>query len=274
MALRDLSTAKMVRISGAWLDADHEQPVLLGLRRVEPLLGDLQRVHTGLLQSQRKTDQGSAELKRLGAKAAELDAVHDRRARGIYDGLGALANLVDDPERAKAARTAQAELFPDGLTITTRSYSDEAGEAELVGGRMSPATKALLKAESLGGVSFATHVTRWRSAARELGAVEQERTVLQAELKAEPRGTTAARARNAWIKIMTVILSALELEDLSDETRRKLLRPLLVEQEKSASRGRAVDEVDDEAEAGETVGGAEPPAPADPKPAKKREPVE
>jgi hypothetical protein len=104
--------------------------------------------------------------------------------------------------------------------------------------------------------------------------VEQERTVLQAELKAEPRGTTAARARNAWIKIMTVILSALELEDLSDETRRKLLRPLLVQQEKSASRGRAVDDVDEVDEAADTVDDAESPAPVAPKPAKKREPVE
>jgi hypothetical protein len=169
--------------------------------------------------------------------------------------------------------------MPNGLTITTRSYTDEAGEAELVEERLTPATRALLKKEIAGGEPLAKYVARWQTAARELGKVEQQRIDLAAAPAVETTAKTPGAARNTWIRVMNAIVDMLELEkSMSQKDRRKLRDPLEDAQKKAARRGagRVADEAGDAPLDEEPVDeSAEEPAPAKLDAAKKKpEPVE
>jgi hypothetical protein len=58
-----------------------------------------------------------------------LDDLHDRKVRGIFGVLTALAELADDAEKAAGYLDLRGQLFPSDLKAIQRSYLDESGEA-------------------------------------------------------------------------------------------------------------------------------------------------
>lgn len=249
MALKDLTSETMTVISRDWLDPAKERPILARLSRVAPLIVDLEIAHHDLITHQQPAPKVTPELAALNQKASELDARHDRLARGVYAIVEGLVELRGDTDEGDVWRTVQAELFPQGKSITRRSYIDQAGEATRIDGRLSERSRRLLEELMLGRTPLMAYVRQWQEAGIELGRVEKERILLAKE---EPATPTVAKVRNAWIRAVNAILAMLDLEQgLSEADRRRVIEPLESALAKAEARKRSSTVVEAKAEAEE-----------------------
>ncbi len=242
MSLRDLSTPTMVTIVAAWIDPARERKLLEGLPRTAFLLPTLVEAHQLLVSTQSTELEGeSNELPAVQQEQAEVDADHDRKIRGIYGALTAFAELVDNPDKAAQYLNLRDKLFPEGLAVVNWSYVDEAGEADLVEGRLSSADRTLLKQLPFpGGKLWDAHERRLASA-RRLGELEHKKQeLMRARESKEGRmgPSDVIKARNAWIRTVRAFLGVLELEkNIAPEVRRRILGPLEDADRKAAARG-------------------------------------
>lgn len=242
MSLRDLSTPTMVTIVAAWIDPARERRLLETLQRTAFLLPTLAEAHQMLVSTQATVPEGeSSELPAVQQEQAELDSEHDRKVRGIYGALTAFAELVDNPDKAAQYLGLRDKLFPEGLAVVNWSYVDEAGEADLVEGRLSHADRVLLKYLPYpGGKLWDAHERRLASA-RRLGELERKKQeLMRARETREGRlgPIDVIKARNAWIRAVRAFLGVLELEkNIAPEMRRRILGPLEDAVRKAAARG-------------------------------------
>jgi hypothetical protein len=241
MALKDLSVQTMVTISSAWLDPERDRPLLEALPRVTALVPDIEKAHAGLVTTQKQDSTATAQLTALQEKEAEVDLLHDRKAHGTHHVLTGFAELADDSDDAAEFLALRDRLMPEGLRVTTRSYTDQAGEVELVEGRLLPSDKALLKQLPTPKGDLRKAVDGWFKAGRQLGQLEAERRELQRKIDAgEGGGATAGdvlRARNGWIRVVRGVLAMLDLEKIEDDTLEKIVGPLRQAEQKAERRG-------------------------------------
>ncbi len=149
MSLRDLSTQTMVAIVAPWLDPVRERKDIEALPKASILLSTLEEAKDELLATQTVSNSViPPELPAVQKEQADVDDTHDRKARGTYGALTAFTELVDDPDKAAKYLALRDKLFPRGMAVVNWSYTDEAGEAELVDGRLTSADRALLKLEN------------------------------------------------------------------------------------------------------------------------------
>ncbi|MGK3966955.1 hypothetical protein WMF38_22610 [Sorangium sp. So ce118] len=263
MALKDLSPRQMVQITAAWLDPERERPRLASLKRCAPLIDDIEAAHDGVLKSHRRQKKANDELTDIQQRQVAIDQVHDRKARGAHAVLTGFADLADDPEDAAIYLEIRDQLFADGLRFISASYSDEAGEVKLARDRLTPESKAALKALPTPGGNLLKAVQAWFAAGDELGKLDAQRVHLEAQDRpdtADSRGGQL-RARNRWIKVVRSVLQMLELEGADAETTRRLLAPLQREAAKAERRrSSGKDEAEAEGGAPPDAGGAGKPA--------------
>ncbi len=243
MAYRTLTSPTMVTVSGPWTDPKKDRPLLQSLPQAGALLPSLDLAHQGLLDTQASSDQTNAALSKLQKAEALLDGTHDRKTRGVFNVLTGFADLADDPEQAAAYIALRDAINPKGLDVTRWSYTDEAGEADLVARRLTKDHKKLLgKLPTPSGTLLDAHEARLQ-AGRELGGLEKERAGLE---KKGPDVTTAAdavRARNLWIRTVTAFVAILDLEaKLSESDREKILGPLLRAESRAERRAPSAEE--------------------------------
>jgi hypothetical protein len=243
-SLNDISTARMVSISKAWLDPAREQPLLAALSSGKALLVIIQVAHEGLLATQEQDDPISREVSSISDKQTRIDRNHDRKIRAVYYLLNGFAEASDDPNQVAALIAARDELLPRGLSATKDSYLDEAGNVELAMKRVSPATKGLLKKLTVPNGNLWNLVEAWFAAGRELGTLEHQKDRLNASAATSSPGE-ALRARNAWIRVVRHVESTLELEGVSDDVAGAILHQVRLA-EQDAER-RVVADADDEA---------------------------
>ncbi|WP_437486484.1 hypothetical protein WME75_03715 [Sorangium sp. So ce1014] len=262
MALKDLSPRQMVQITAAWLDPERERPRLVSLKRCAPLIDDIEAAHDGILKSHRRQKKANDELTGIQQKQVTFDQIHDRKARGAHAVLTGFADLADDPEDAAIYLDLRDQLFADGLKFISASYSDEAGEVKLARDRLTPESKAALKALPTPGGHLLKAVQAWFAAGDELGKLDAQRIHLEAQDQpgaTESRGGQL-RARNRWIKVVRTVLQMLELEEADTETTRRLLAPLQREAGKAERRRSGGKETDAADGAPPADGGAGEPA--------------
>src|SRR5690606_33273120 len=97
----------------------------------------------------------------LTAELTEADARHDRKARGIHGALSSWIELTDDHELAKDLIHIRAELFPIGLSVTQRTYREQAGSALQTRQLLTPATRTLLAQSIFAPNSLLTETIDW-----------------------------------------------------------------------------------------------------------------
>jgi len=238
MALKDLSTEEMVTITGQWLDPERQKPIILRYPRLHLFLPDLDAAHAGVVVFQNKGTPEPPELPKLRARTNVLDARHDRLSRSVHHLLtGLIENSEDKPEN-EPLRNLHTELFPEGLSINTKTYLAQAGDAELRWQRLSDTSKRWLQSIVIrtpnGETRLATLVEEWGKVARELGDVESEKVRLQAGHGVE---SSRGPARRAWVNTVSFFLEVVERErSLTDDERRALLEPLRNAEAKAAKR--------------------------------------
>jgi hypothetical protein len=242
MSLRDLSTPTMVTIIAAWLDPERERKDIEALKKAAFLLPTLEEAKAELLATQASTNTATpVEITAVQKEQAEIDGTHDRKSRGIHGALTAFAELVDDPDKAAKYLALRDKMFPQGLAVVKWSYTDEAGEAELVESRLTPQDHALLKQLPYpGGKLNDAHEARI-AAGRKLGDLERKKqTLIQAHESKEGKVGLAdvAKARNGWIRTVRAFVGMIDLEkNLSSAIRHKILGPLEEAERKASKRG-------------------------------------
>lgn len=237
MSFKNLSTPTMVTITGSLVDPKTDRPLLESLPQAGALLPSLDKAHNGLLHTQVSDDQAATALTLLQAAEAKVDVKHDRKTRGTYSVLTGFADLTDDPELAAQYLALRDAIYPKGLEVIKWSYTDEAGEAELVDKRLSKTDKALLGKLPTPSGTLLDALKERIKAGKELGDLEKERAALETKAPDAPTGADAVRARNLWIRTLNAFVATLDLEEgLSDEDREKILGPLRRAEQKADRR--------------------------------------
>ncbi|MGK4000184.1 hypothetical protein [Sorangium sp. So ce1024] len=242
MGYRNLTPQAMVNISGPWLDPEQDRKVFTSLPLLAPLLPAVEEAHGRILTTQRLGSSLQQQLKALMERALALDATHDRKLRGAYNYLGALAEMTDDPAFAAALLDLRDRLAPAGLRAISRSYGDQAGDAKLLRSRLDDASEKLLKKLKTPEGPLAQVVDAWVAAALEIEKVEAQREQLTQSSPSNTDGATpreVLNARNAWIRVVRAIETNLALEKTATgEITERLLGRLRREAARADRRGR------------------------------------
>lgn len=225
MALKRLTVGEMITATQSWVDPEHRHHALLKkVPEVAPLLPRVTEAHRGLLATQPVANPQAAGWVR---KLEELDLRHDDLVRGSYYLYQALSYLSDDAEERERWEHLHEKLFPAGLSVVSRSYEDEAGQAQLALARLSEEDKKFLRGTT---VVRGTHkltvlqlVERYGAVAASLGQAVQQRS---AEATRGPARADAASARNAWLRAVNAVRATLDLAGASEEIEQLILGPL------------------------------------------------
>ena len=215
MALKRLRTAEMVTITATWVDPAHpDRQAMAQVPALATLLPQVDAVHAGLRATH---DAGPSEVRRKQIKGQQkrLDVVHDDVLRGIWSYLWALIYFArTDEERQGFLRLVEL-LLPEGLSAVTKSYREEAGQADLAGSRLTDADRALLQTLVLpDGRTLLDLVEQWLSLGAALGALDRERN---GELDdGRPTQADAAAARNHWIRTVQAVQDVAALTAADD----------------------------------------------------------
>lgn len=238
-SLKEISAARMVSITEAWLDPARDRSRFNALASGKGLLDIIQTAHDGILNTHKKDDPVSRQVGSISDQQSRLDKRHDRKIRAVYYILTGLAEASDDPNEVAALMTARDELLPKGLSVTKDSYLEEAGNVEMAAKNVSAASKGLLKkiAITRGGNVWSL-VEEWFAAGRELGTLEHHKD----RLEATPGGSAgeALRARNAWIRVVRHVESTLELEGVNEQIKSAILQQVRFA-EQDAERSAVID---------------------------------
>ncbi|WP_234022902.1 hypothetical protein [Sorangium cellulosum] len=134
----------------------------------------------------------------------------------------------------------QPKLFPGGLNIIKASPTAEAGNTARIARLLDeePSIGEFLKGIPAPGKTTLLHTAqRWIKAGKELEAIEHRRDELAAKEKAAPvtRATIAA-ARGQWFRVVSAVLSNLELSDAPAEAVETIRGPVLKASQRAGKR--------------------------------------
>lgn len=213
MALKNLTNEEMVQVSAGWAAGTPARAKLEGTPLLASLLPTLDEAHRNLVAASNARD--NPRLREIAAEAAQLDAVHDTLLRGLYDLLTSLSLLAEGEQELLKLRD---HLFPEGLAMGQRTYRGQAGAAEVIRQRLTPAVQSQLQGIPVLQTHLGERVEAWLGAAEKLGALEDERAQLQS-VPPTPRGVLLD-ARWSWIRAVNALGAMAALANLnpSDDT--------------------------------------------------------
>lgn len=238
MNLRSLSSAEMIQLSSEWTTPKRSgHSALVALATTAALVPLVAAAHEAVKAAETAlgSDPRAAELAALSAKGVDLDRVHDALVRRIVGMLTAASEGLTNPDDAEKYTNASKAVFPAGLASAQATYKDQAGQALLVDARLDETHKATLASISTPEGTLFDAVVRWKKVAKELGAVDTERTRLAASPTAT-KGLDIVAARNQWIGAVTALVSILEISRPDDAARTLILAPLEAEVAKAQRR--------------------------------------
>jgi len=227
MSLRNLTTQQMVSFSERWIDHAKERPIIERYPISRAVLPRVEEAHGNLLVYQRKNLESRAAIAAIQKEQAELDAIHDRKVRGIYHLLTALAELSSSTERAEHYLQLREVLLPEGLQAVNRSYEAQGGEVLLLQQRLTPQVVANLQAIPTPEGNLHDHVQAWVKAGLTMLELDRRRTdIAKTDDEMDTKQADVARARNEWIRAATALRSCLELDRASPEDIERVFRYL------------------------------------------------
>jgi hypothetical protein len=244
MAMRDLSVGQMLQVSKGWLEA--EAKTLGSIEQVSGWLRGLRVAHQNLQKQDATRGAAAGGLAKVVAEQEGADGTHDRLLRGVWHVLTGLEMLAPELKVSSGAfATLQAQLFPDGLSMSMASYPDEAAQADLAPKRLSEDSEALLEV-ALGTRSLGDLVNAWLAAAKLIGKLEAQRNALVgASEESKAVNVNLRDARNGWMKVVNLIqsnLEGLDEKELDPSVRTRLLATLRRYEERAAKGVTTVDE--------------------------------
>jgi hypothetical protein len=240
MSRKLLHTDEMLHISGTWLDS--QSPAHAAILNVPELAAKtplLRKAHAALAAAAQPTT--NPRLAEISAEQAKLDLRHDSIIRGIFGICTSTAELLGGDAGAELI-TLRDTLIPEGLSSMQKTYRAEAGQAVLLGDRLTAAIKTQAKAISVGSgpqkQSLLAYLNEWITLGIRLGSLEDEKVHLLAEQAEAASGMALVQARNRWIRVVNATLADAELVEIDPSTYVTIFGPLLEAERKAESRSR------------------------------------
>lgn len=250
--LKHLIVEEMVALVSPWTRKTKRQATFLSIPEIAGLLPKVTAAYNAVVAVQPVDRSTSPEVAKVEAQLVEVDNRHDPLARCALRTLEAerercYAMETPDAERAARCDEVTAMLFPTGLSILKASFLAESGNTARVAKLLEekPEVEGFLK-----GV-FTTDkkplletVRRWIATGVKLERLEHEREELLAKQSVPVAKVTIQAARSQWLKVISAILSNLELSDAAPEAIEAIRGPVLRASERAAKRyaGGKVDE--------------------------------
>lgn len=243
--LRHLNTQEMLAITTTWSTHPDARATFRSIPEIAPLHAKVVAINAELLAIQPSTDAASAEVKALAAEATKTDVDHDDRCRAVAAAIEAdraycLSTRPPQRARAEQAAAVHAKLFPTGMAIVNVSLLAEAGNATRVAALLDhdPTIAEYLESIPLRDGRTALDLTRrWIAAGKALARLEHERSVLAAKQAARPTERSALPSvRARWLRIVTAVLSALELSEADAEAIEIVRGPVRLASERAGKR--------------------------------------
>ena len=229
MNLNILPINVMLAQSKKWLNEPAMRDPVTRHALGQAVLAEVRKAHERLsLQAERRR-QLEVMLANLTERIGAADLRHDRKARAIHAALQGLIEGTDDPVLRQLYMILLQLLFPEGLAIVNRSYDYQAGAVEALERRMTPDKLAELESIPVGRETLADWYRAWIAAGNELGNLMTEREYVY---KSTGRGGSGMvdvdlrAARLQWVNTIQTYLSTLDLMDLGQNDRERLLSPL------------------------------------------------
>jgi hypothetical protein len=280
MARKHLTSDEMIQVTKTWVDAQSKanQAIVL-VDDLAGLLKRLQTAHDALTVALQPII--NVELQKIIDQEAVLDLRHDAIIRGCWWFLTGMADMIGG-DVGMAILALRDTLIPDGLSSQQKSYRGEAGQAELLGKRLTPEIKQQLDSILVGPapapVPLTTFINEWLTVGTQLGSLEDKKGTLQ-DAPSVTQGQAELNARNQWIRVVNAFVANGELAGLDDPTDALIFGPLRANEkaadqrardaEKKAAEEKAAKEKaakDKAAAAAAAAGGAVPTAPVTPAP--------
>lgn len=227
--LQLLSAESMLSHSRQWLANTEVRTHLESHPLGESALAEIANAHEFLTETLVTWQSLTAMVSSLSTAIVAEDNEHDRFARALYGFLSALAESVDSPEQAEKYLEARALLFPWGLSITQRTYSEEHHAVMEVDRRLTPTVRILMDDTRIGDGNLTDIYDKWIIAGKRLGAQVRERARLEASMVQRGGAELIPRlndARSSWARAVRVFLSVLDVLPLDPEVRDRVLAPL------------------------------------------------
>lgn len=219
----------MIAISAAWLDPARERPLFEDHALLAPLLPRLQEVHGQLVSfEQRKAAAPiQANIRDLTTALVELDATHDRLARGIYGLLTSLAELSEDTSSRAVLLDVRDDLLPAGLREVQRTYLEQSGNLRRVREHVLTARRDVLRTIPLpAGDTLADAVEAWADTGLQFESLDARRRELQRDRDEVVPAIPHVEVRHAWGRLANAVIAAADLEGLPRAALARLLGPL------------------------------------------------
>ncbi|MGK4002292.1 hypothetical protein WMF31_06695 [Sorangium sp. So ce1036] len=243
--LKHLMIEEMVALLSPWVESAQRKRLFLSIPEIAGLHPKVVAAHEAVLAVRPSKVGPSGEMIALNDELARVDERHDHLARAVCWGIDAhraqcLGEDPPDRERAALCDEVQSRLFPNGLTIVKASPTAEAGNTARVARLLveEPSIGEFLKGIPARGKTTLLHTTqRWIAAGKELLTIEHRRNELAAKEKTAPvtRATVAA-ARSQWFRVVSAVLSNLELSDAPSEAIEMIRGPVLKASERAGKR--------------------------------------
>lgn len=237
MALKNLYTDEMLQLSGTWIDqTDKAYPAIMANADLMPSMPRLQGSHATLSGAHQPVDD--TRLGQIVAQEAQIDQRHDAIIRGIWGFATSKAELLGGTA-GDALIEVRDIILPDGLQSQLKTYMAEAGQANQLALRMTPAVRAKTDAIFVGQVPNAKPLTSFVDElidlGKQLGALENERGQLEA---AGSNGAAEQDARNQWIRVINALVANAALAGLDADTDALLFGALRAQEKKADQRAR------------------------------------
>ncbi|MEO7327394.1 MAG: hypothetical protein ABI193_02370 [Minicystis sp.] len=243
--LKHLNIDEMVALIAPWVTNAKRKATFLSIPEIAGLHPKVAEVHDELLGAQPAPEQVSPALQKIIDEADAADALHDPLARAVsagieHDRAQCLAAEPPDTARAKQAEEVLAKLFPNGMSIINASLLAESGNTARIAAllKVEPAIGAFLQAIPVRGQTTLLATTqRWIAAGKTLGKLQRLREELEAMEATAPSGKAPINVvRGRWIRVVSLVLSNLELSDASAESIELIRGPVNKASERAAKR--------------------------------------
>ncbi|KYF72744.1 hypothetical protein [Sorangium cellulosum] len=243
--LKHLMIEEMVALVSPWIENAQRKRLFLSIPEIAGLHPKVVAAHESVLAVRPSKAGSSAAMSALNDELARVDDRHDHLARAVCWGVDAhrahcLGADPPDRERAATCDQVQPKLFPSGLNIIKASPTAEAGNTARVARLLDeePSIGEFLKGIPAPGKTTLLHTTqRWIKTGKELEAIEHRRDELAAKEKTAPvTKATVAAARSQWFRVVSAVLSNLELSDAPAEAVETIRGPVLKASERAGKR--------------------------------------
>jgi hypothetical protein len=243
--LKHLTLDEMVALASPWVTNAKRKKLFLSIPEIAALHPKVVVAHGAVLAVRPSDKSKSDTMRALDDKLSVVDTRHDHCAKAVSYGIDAyrehcLANDPPDAERSAQCDVVQKKLFPDGLQIINASTTAEAGNTARLAHLLeeAPDVVAFLRSIPAPEKKSLLHTTQqWIEEGKALEAIDHEREELAAKEKTAPvtRATVAA-ARSQWFRLVSAVLSNLELSDAPAEAIETIRGPVLKASERAGKR--------------------------------------